>query len=124
MPEKKLTHWLHRYLMAVLIVSVTLAILSIPVVGQWLGISLILAVVISAWQGGFGPGVFAATLLQGFSVLLHSLAAKPWTTETITSQLAFFGLGVVISLLVEALHAAQTGGGQPALALRRAHRHR
>jgi PAS domain S-box-containing protein len=107
MPEKKSPHWFHRYLIALLVVCATIAILAIPVLGRWLGISLILAVVISAWQGGFGPGLFATILLQGFSILLQLLSRTAWTTRTITDQIAFFGLGLVISLLVEGLHAAR-----------------
>lgn len=120
----KLTHWLVRYGIAVLVVLASLAILSIPVIGPGLVTILFLAVLISAWQGGIGPGLFATLLIECFAILNAWNHPPPSRIIKIVELSAFFGLGALITLIVEALHAAPACRGQPAMAVRRADQHR
>src|SRR5438270_14001591 len=73
-PRMERTPWLSRYGVAVLVVIATVGVLTIPGFGQGLGNLLFLAVLISAWYGGLGPGLLAATLfaIAGVRALLWS----------------------------------------------------
>ena len=53
----KMTYWPLRYGVAVVAVAVAIAFLLIPQIGRGLGSIVFLAVLISAWYGGMGPGL-------------------------------------------------------------------
>jgi PAS domain S-box-containing protein len=103
----KSIHWLLRYGIAFLIVLASLATLFIPVIGPGLVAVLFLAVLISAWQGGIGPGLFATILIECVAIMGTWSDPPPAMLRRIVELLGFFGLGVLITLLVEALHAAR-----------------
>jgi PAS domain S-box-containing protein len=107
MPEMKSTHWLFRYSIAAFVVVAAVALLSIPVIGEGLGIVLFLAVLISAWQGGIGPGLFATILIEYIAVRHLGHLEPDWSIKKIIELILFFGAGVVITLMVEVLHAAR-----------------
>ncbi len=96
------------YVVAALVVASAISALYLPVIGRGLTSILFLAVLISAWYGGLGPGlaataltVIAAVLLIGFH---HQFEFPPWR---ITAIILFAVGGVLITFLVEALHAAR-----------------
>jgi PAS domain S-box-containing protein len=96
-----------RYAVAVLAVVVAVAFLFIPQIGKGLGSVLFLAVLISAWYGGMGPGLLATALITVVAVLglvFFEPGFAPWR---IVSIVLFVGGGMLITLLVEALHAAR-----------------
>ena len=99
--------WLARYGVAILVVVATLSVLYIPGFGQGLGNLLFLAVLISAWYGGLGPGLLAATLfaLVGVRALLGS--GQEFSSARVVALLLYLACAVIITLLVEALHAAR-----------------
>ncbi len=103
----KSTHWLLRYGIALLVVAVSIAILFIPVIGRGLLTILFLAILISAWQGGIGPGLFATILIVCVGIFNVWYRGQSWSPQWIVGNLAFLGLGVLITLLVEALHGAR-----------------
>ena len=59
----KMTYWPFRYGVAVLAVATAIGFLLIPGIGKGLGSVLFLAVLVSAWYGGLGPGLLATTLV-------------------------------------------------------------
>ncbi len=103
----KSIHWLFRYMIAALVVVAAVALLSIPVIGEGLAVVLLLAVLISAWQGGFGPGLFATILIEYIAIRHLGHLEPDWSIKKIVELILFFGAGVVITLMVEALHAAR-----------------
>ncbi len=103
----KSTHWLVRYVIAVLVVLASLPFLRIPVIGEGLGTVLFLAVLISAWQGGFGAGLFATVLIEFIAVVTLRYLQPDWSIKKFVELISFFVAGLVISVLVEALHAAR-----------------
>jgi PAS domain S-box-containing protein len=101
------TPWLSRYGVALMVVIATVSVLYIPGFGQGLGSLLFVAVLVSAWYGGLGPGLLAATLFA-----LIGLGALVWSgvelsTARIVALLLYLACAVIITLLVEALHAAR-----------------
>jgi signal transduction histidine kinase/CheY-like chemotaxis protein len=95
-----------RYGVAVLTVVAALACMGIPEIGKELGSLLFLAVLISAWYGGLGPGLLATALITVIAVLGVVNQGRPTLARTIPIGLFSAG-GVLIALLVEALHAAR-----------------
>src|SRR5262249_17831522 len=106
-PRMRRASWLSRYGVAVLVVITTVSVLYIPGFGQGLGNLLFLAVLISAWYGGLGPGLLAATLfaLAGLRALVMSGADL--SSARLVALLLYLACAVIIALLVEALHAAR-----------------
>jgi PAS domain S-box-containing protein len=103
----KQMRWPLRYGVALLAVVAAIAMLLIPMIGKGMGAVLFLAVLISVWYGGLGPGVFATVLIgavAAFVVLFLEPDKAPWRFVSI---FLFGAGGVLITLLVEALHAAQ-----------------
>ena len=83
----KSTHWLVLYGIAFLVVLASLVILAIPVIGPGLVTILFLAVLISAWQGGIGPGLFATLLIESFAILNAWNHPPPsWIIKTVESR--------------------------------------
>ncbi|HWE35285.1 MAG TPA: ATP-binding protein [Isosphaeraceae bacterium] len=95
-----------RYGAAGLLVALAINALMIPAVGPQLGTLLILAVLLAAWIGGFGPGLLASLLIVGVAAVV--MAINPKTTSWQYLGLALFGGALVlVSALIEALHAAR-----------------
>jgi PAS domain S-box-containing protein len=104
---EKLTRWPFRYGIAVLAVGAALASTAIPTIGRGLISLLFLAVFVSAGYGGIGPGLLATgliTILAGIGPLLAEGDVQPWQVVAILTLVAG---GVLITLVVEALHIAR-----------------
>jgi PAS domain S-box-containing protein len=103
----KRTAWYLHYGAAVLAVVAAVVMMAIPVVGKGLGAILFLAVLVSSWYGGLGPG-FLATVLITVVALLDLFVLQPrFEPSRAVGVVLFVGGGVLITLLVEALHAAR-----------------
>jgi PAS domain S-box-containing protein len=99
--------WPFRYGFAVLAVAAAIALTTIPVIGRGLISLLFLAVFVSAGYGGLGPGLFATvltTILAGVAPLFAEPEIPPWRIVAIITVMAG---GVLITLVVEALHIAR-----------------
>ena len=59
-----------RYGVAVLAAGMAIAVLFIPEIGKGLGSVLFLAVLVSAWYGGKGPGFLATALIVVVAVVV------------------------------------------------------
>ena len=98
-----------RYLVALAAVGATLALrlALIPYLGREVPfISFFLAVVISSWFGGFGPGVLAtfASALSGRYFILTTPGEEQQAWITV---LLFAGQGVLISYLLDSMKASK-----------------
>jgi PAS domain S-box-containing protein len=94
-----------RYGVAVLVVELSVAILVLlPTLSQGLASLLYLAVLIAAWFGGKGPGLLATALIDAVALLLPE---GPYTAVQILGVVVFTAGGLVITALVESLHAAR-----------------
>jgi PAS domain S-box-containing protein len=102
----KMTRWPFRYGVAVLAVATTLAFLAMPEIGKGLASIVFLAVLIAAWYGGLGPGLLATGLIGAIAVLLM-LIERDRTPSRVVAIVLFVGGGVLITLLVEALHSSR-----------------
>ena len=103
----KMTYWPLRYGVAVVAVAAAIAFLLIPQIGKGLGSILFLAVLISAWYGGVGPGLLATALITVVATLIMAYLEPSFPPWRVASILLFVGGGVLITVLVEALHAAR-----------------
>ncbi len=103
----KMTHWPLRYGVAVAAVIAGIAFLLIPQIGRGLGSILFLAVLISAWYGGVGPGLLATALITFVAIIVLAYFEPEFAPWRVVSIVLFVGGGVLITLLVEALHAAR-----------------
>ena len=90
-----------------LVVLASLLILRLPIVGKGLGTVLFLAVLIGAWQGGYGAGLFATILIECIAVFTLRYLEPDWSTRKLVELISFFLAGLVITGLVERLHAAR-----------------
>jgi signal transduction histidine kinase/ActR/RegA family two-component response regulator len=94
-----------RYGLAVLCVFFTPAVFTIPMVRQGAGTPLVVlffAILVAAWYGGLGPGLLATALIV---VTFLPRAGDPAHTFV---RVALFGaVGVMISAMLEAMHAAR-----------------
>src|SRR5437868_3992580 len=98
-----------RYGVAVLAVVVAFSLFAIPDFGRRLGSVLFFAVLVSAWYGGIGPGLLTTALIVSTALFLWTMnrARIPDPLPRLVS-LGLFGVGgILISLLVEALHSAR-----------------
>ena len=102
------THWSLRYGIAVVsIILSTASLLFVPMIGRSGAVIPFFVVLISTWFGGLGPGVFS--IVAGVVIYLIVLVNRgsdfpPWQIL----QIAFFTAGgVMITTLVEVLHAAR-----------------
>jgi PAS domain S-box-containing protein len=101
-------HWPLRYGIAVAaVIGSTASLLLVPAIGRS-GVSIpFLAVLISAWFGGRGPGAFTTALgLALYLIVLINRGSRfpPWQILQIA---LFVAGGALITVLVEALHAAR-----------------
>jgi PAS domain S-box-containing protein len=96
-----------RYGAAVLAVVVGVAVLFTPGIGQGLTSVLFLAVLVSALFGGMGPGLLATGLVAATAVVLFIGSREPIPPFRVVGLCVFVAGGVLITLLVEALHAAR-----------------
>jgi PAS domain S-box-containing protein len=103
----KMTHWPLRYGVAVAAVIAGIAFLLIPQIGRGLGSILFLAVLISAWYGGMGPGLLATALITFVAIVVLAYLEPEFAPWRVVSIVLFVVGGVLITLLVEALHAAR-----------------
>ncbi|MGP0069130.1 MAG: ATP-binding protein [Isosphaeraceae bacterium] len=103
----KLPYQLMRYVIAALVVVAAVAMINIPAIKPWVFVVLFLAVVISAWQGGIGPGLFACALIECIAIYYHQQSGTGWSTGKIAELASFFAVGTLIATLMEALHAAR-----------------
>jgi PAS domain S-box-containing protein len=95
-----------RYGVAVLAVAMTIAFLAVPEVGKGFASIVYLAVLIAAWYGGLGPGLLATGLIAVIAVILM-VVGPDFTLSRAISIVLFVGGGVLITLLVEALHVSR-----------------
>jgi len=103
----KITHWSLRFGVAVLAVIAAIAAMAIPVIGKGLGTTLFLAVLVSTWYGGLGPGLLATALIL-LVALLDLLFVQPTIDASrVVGVVLFVCCAVLITLLVGALHAAR-----------------
>src|SRR6185312_11112227 len=103
----KTTRWLIRYGVAVASIAVAVGLMLIPEIGRGFASVVFFAVLISAWYGGLGPGLLATALTALLALVLLVLPAPtvpPWRVVSIGLYLAG---EVLITFLVEALHAAR-----------------
>ena len=102
----KSTRWPFRYGVAVLAVATAIAATTIPYVGRGLVSLLFLAVCLSAGYGGIGPGLFATGLITILAAIgpIREADLAPWRIVAILTLAAG---GVLITLVVEALHVAR-----------------
>ena len=103
----KMKYWPLRYGVAVAAVAAGIAFLLIPQIGKGLGSILFLAVLISAWYGGVGPGLLATALITVVAIRGVARFEPSFAPWRVASIVLFVGGGVLITLLVEALHAAR-----------------
>jgi PAS domain S-box-containing protein len=96
-----------RYGVAVLAVVLAVAFLTIPQIGKGLGSILFLAVLVSAWYGGLGPGLLATALITAVAIFNLSFLAPDLAPWRVIAVVLFVAGGVLITLLVEGLHAAR-----------------
>jgi PAS domain S-box-containing protein len=102
----RMTRWWLRYGVAVLAVVAAVASMAIPETGKGLGAILFLAVLVATWWGGLGPGLLATVLIT-FVGVVHLFAQPQVESWRAAGVVLFAGGGVLITLLVEALHAAR-----------------
>jgi signal transduction histidine kinase len=98
---------------------------------QGTGGLLLFGILLSAWFGGLGPGVFATLVLVGLFTLDAVQKDQLGTVSKLTEVAVFFVLGAAVSTLIEAMHAARRAAEQSATdaerhqeALRQADRHK
>ncbi len=102
----KMTRWTLRYGVAILAVATTIVFLSLPEIGKGLASIVYLAVIIAAWYGGLGPGLFATGLIAAVAIVIL-VFGPDYAPARVVSIVLFVGGGVLITLLVEALHASR-----------------
>jgi PAS domain S-box-containing protein len=97
----------YRYGLAVVAVAAALGIVLLPDIGKGAGSVPFFAVLITAWYGGLGPGLFATglTAIVAVAVMAYRESSfEVWRAEMVA---LFVAGGVGVTLLVEALHAAR-----------------
>jgi PAS domain S-box-containing protein len=94
-----------RYGVAVVASVLAMAGLTIPVLGKGLGNFLYLAVLVSVWFGGLGPGLFATGLLVVFALAAVIGNNGFLSLDQAIGIFSFAGGGIVVTLLVETLHS-------------------
>lgn len=93
-----------RYGVAVGTLYLVLMLTLIPRMSHYLLALLFVAVFVSAWFGGLGPGVFATSLIVATTLALFVRFRIPIYTLRLVDIGLFFGCGCLISLLLEVLH--------------------
>jgi len=101
------------YALAVIVSLAVLMVryaLSHPLGEQPLLLPFVLAVIVAAWRGGLGPGILAtgfATLLGVLFLIPPLLSLSITEIEYILDTIVFVAIGLTVSFLCEALHAAR-----------------
>lgn len=92
-----------RYLVAVLVIVLATILLRIPAVQHENTPAFVfcLAILISAWYGGLGPGLLTTALITSATL------TAPLTLWRVVRLAFFVGYGVATSVLLGALHAAR-----------------
>src|SRR3954469_23661373 len=98
-----------RYGVSVVAVALALASLFIPEIGRGFASIVFFAVLVSAWFGGLGPGLLATALIVATGVTVRLAYGLPFERWRIVSLSMFSAGGVLITWLVETLHAARRG---------------
>ena len=101
-------HWSLRYGIAVAaVVWSTACMLLVPAIGRS-GVTIpFFAVLISAWFGGLGPGAFTTVLGLGLYLIVLVNRGSEFPPWQILQIALFVAGGALITVLVEALHAAR-----------------
>jgi PAS domain S-box-containing protein len=103
----KRSQWPIRYGVAAAAMLAAIALTWLPWIGPALGPVIFLSIVLSAWYGGFGPGLFATLLFEGIVVGLRAYAGEPATAKFVQDLIVIFLIGAAYSFLVERLLAAR-----------------
>jgi PAS domain S-box-containing protein len=108
---RQLRRFLLRYGVAVFVALVAFRLVIIREVGPALSSVLFFAVLVSSWYGGLGPGlatiVIDTLLLLASFLLLHFHGGIPFQPRWFIWLGLYTAGGVLITLLVEALHSAR-----------------
>ncbi len=96
-----------HYGVALVAVTAALAAFAVPGLGKGAGSLLFLAVLISAWYGGVRAGLFATLLTTACAVFMLMAAGDDFPPWRVIGIILFVAGGILISLLVEALHVAR-----------------
>jgi PAS domain S-box-containing protein len=87
--------------------TAAVAALLIPGIGPGLGAFLFLAVLVSASYGGQGPGIVATAVAVGWALFLVLMSRGSLQARHVAGLVMLTGGGVLVTRLVEALHAAR-----------------
>src|SRR5437660_12412357 len=101
-------HWSMRYGIALVVVAWTTSLLLlVPAIGRS-GVSIpFFAVLVSAWFGGMGPGAFTTALGLVLYLIILINRGSHFPLWQILQIALFVAGGALITVLVEALHAAR-----------------
>ena len=105
--ERKPSHWLTRYLLAVLAAVIAFVLLFIPGIGRAPEFVLFVAVLISAWQGGVGAGILTAAVIECLAAYTFYRAGTLFTSRRLVTLAELFAFSVALSLMMQALHAVR-----------------
>lgn len=103
----KTQRWLPRYGIAVLAVAAAAAVVLTPELGKGAATVPFFAVLISVRYGGLGPAVFAIALTTVLAVVIPAYRGDTFPPWRFLQIGLFVAGGALITLLVEALHAAR-----------------
>jgi PAS domain S-box-containing protein len=103
----QLPPWLLRYGVAVLVVILAVGAVSIPELGRSLVIVVFLAVLLSAWYGGLGPGLLTTGIITALAVHRLVFIEPHFVMWRAIWVVLFVGSGVLLSFLIEARHQAR-----------------
>ena len=96
-----------RYAVAALAVTAAVGAIRLPVVGSGMFFLLFLAVLVAAWYGGLGPGLLATSLVVVASIVFRLATGAGFDPPQIAALVVFPTVSVLVTLLVEALHASR-----------------
>ena len=95
------------YAVATLAVSLAIGSLYIPGFGQGMAGLPLLAVLVAAWYGGLGPGLWAIVLVLSLAIGIIAGSGSPIELWRIASFGVFAVLGALFTFIVGSLHAAK-----------------
>ena len=106
----KTRRWPLRYGFALLAVAAAVGLALVPVLKPAGGSLLLMAVLLSAWSGGLGPGLLSVALIS-MLLLVDQVArfarASPVEPWDLVNHGLFVTFGALISMLIGALHTAR-----------------
>ena len=101
-------HWSVRYGIAVAaVIWSTSSLLLVPLIGRSGAVIPFFAVLISTWFGGLGPGVFSIAVGVVIYLIVVINRGSDFPAWQILQLVFFVAGGVMITTLVEVLHAAR-----------------